>query len=98
MFDRQIKERIGLKMSILSEEELIIIKERCNKTTKAPWVSYVEGRDHGCGSNFIMTGDEDIELIGATIEDQDFIAHARQDIPKLLQEIKRLKQQLLALK
>lgn len=44
-----------------------------------------------------MTGSEhergeDIELIGATNNDQDFIAHARQDIPKLINEIKRLKQ------
>lgn len=37
-----------------------------------------------------MTDAEDIELLGATIADQDFIAHARQDIPKLLQEIKFL--------
>ena len=37
---------------------------------------------------------EDIELFGATIDDQDFIAHARQDIPKLLAEIESLKKQL----
>ncbi len=54
-------------------------------------VSYVEGRDHDSGSNFIMTSENDIELSGATIADQDFIAHARQDIPKLLNEIRRLK-------
>lgn len=46
-----------------------------------------------------MTGEDgnrkdDIELIGATIADQDFIAHARQDIPLLLSEIKRLKELL----
>ena len=28
----------------------------------------------------------DIEIIGATVEDQDFIAHARADIPLLLNE------------
>jgi hypothetical protein len=43
-----------------------------------------------------MTGNDgrrgyDIELSGATIADQDFIAHARQDIPLLLAEIVRLK-------
>ncbi|UXY55203.1 hypothetical protein [Pseudomonas tohonis] len=59
-------------------------------------MSYVEGRDHFCGSNFIMTGEgdnrsDDIEMSGATIEDQDFIAHARQDIPNLIEEIERLK-------
>ncbi|AGQ33525.1 hypothetical protein M495_24730 [Serratia liquefaciens ATCC 27592] len=43
-----------------------------------------------------MTGSEeargpDIELSGASIADQDFIANARQDIPDLLREIRRLK-------
>lgn len=33
----------------------------------------------------------DIELAGATIADQDFIAHARQDVPRLLEEVARLK-------
>lgn len=35
---------------------------------------------------------EDIELSGATADDQDFIAQARQDIPRLLKEIERLVQ------
>lgn len=73
---------------------------RCNAATCAPWVSHVEGRDHTSGSDFIMTGEgedrgDDIELTGATIADQDFIAHARQDIPLLLNEINRLKGILL---
>ncbi|SUB84227.1 Uncharacterised protein [Pragia fontium] len=85
-----------MQYNYISDEELFLIKERCEKTTKGPWVSYIEGRDHSSGSNFIMTGDEnnrgeDIELIGATIEDQEFIAHAKQDIPRLINEIERLK-------
>jgi len=32
----------------------------------------------------------DIELLGGSVADQDFIAHARQDIPRLLDEIERL--------
>ena len=80
----------------ISDDELNLIKQRCDKATKGPWISYVEGRDHSSGSNFIMTGDEnnrgdEIELIGGTIDDQEFIAHARQDIPRLINEIKRLK-------
>ncbi|WP_275903561.1 hypothetical protein [Acinetobacter beijerinckii] len=47
------------------------------KTTQGPWISYVERRDHESGSSFIMTGAEDIELTGATIADQDFIASAK---------------------
>jgi hypothetical protein len=31
---------------------------------------------------------------GATKDDQDFIAHARQDIPRLLAEIDRLKKSI----
>jgi len=43
-----------------------------------------------------MTGEgdargPDIELTGATAADQDFIAHARQDVPRLLAEIERLR-------
>ena len=33
----------------------------------------------------------DIELSGATVEDQDFVAQARQDIPRLIDEIERLR-------
>ena len=67
------------------------IRERCNQATPGPWKSYIEGRDHDSGASFIMTSGEDIELIGASVADQDFIAHARQDIPQLLAEIQRLK-------
>lgn len=80
----------------LTDAELEQIQSRCDAATPGPWISYVEGRDHTSGSSFIMTGERnargnDIELSGTTIPDQDFIAHARQDIPKLLNEIKRLK-------
>lgn len=67
------------------------IRQRCDQATSGPWKSYVEGRDHDSGSSFIMTSGEDIELIRASVADQDFIAHARQDIPQLLAEIQRLK-------
>ncbi|WEI17893.1 hypothetical protein PY247_16300 [Acinetobacter proteolyticus] len=78
-------------MEELSKENLEHILELCSKTSQGPWVSYVEGRNHQSGSNFIMTGNEDIELIGATITDQDFIANAKKDIPKLNSEIFRLR-------
>jgi hypothetical protein len=44
----------------------------------------MEGRDHESGSSFIKTGadprrGEDIELAGASVEDQDFIDRARQE-------------------
>lgn len=79
-----------------NDDELARIEARCNTASPGPWVSYVEGRDHTSGSSFIQTGTpeqrgQDIELTGATAEDQDFIAGARQDIPRLIAEIHRLR-------
>lgn len=94
---------------MISTEYLNEIKDRLSKTTIAPWVASIEGRDHESGSHFIMTGipageniwqekrGEDLEIIGATIADIDFIAHARQDIPALIAEVERL-QDLLKIK
>jgi len=67
-----------------------IIESRVGAATPGPWVSFVEGRDFSSGSSFIKTYQGDIELTGATVADQDFIAHARQDILLLIQEIRRL--------
>jgi hypothetical protein len=78
----------------LSDEALKAIRDRCEAATAGPWKSYIEGRDHQSGSSFIMTSGEDIELSGATEADQDFIAHARQDVPELLYEVKRLRRRL----
>lgn len=80
---------------MLSDEELNSIAGRVTAATKGPWRSFIEGRDHQSGSSFIMTGEmgsrgEDIELTGATVADQDFIAAARQDIPRLLQAVRIL--------
>jgi hypothetical protein len=88
----------------ISDQQLDEILARCNATTAGPWKSYVEGRDHESGSDFIMTGTEqqrgnDIELIGALKQfDQDFIASAKQDIPLLVNEIRELKKLLANIK
>lgn len=68
----------------ITKEELKCILERCSAATDGPWVSFVEGKDHSSGSNFIQTAGDDIELAGATVADQDFIAAAKQDIPRLI--------------
>lgn len=82
--------------SEITPEELAAIEERCRRASPGPWRSFIEGRDHTSGSDFIMTGPpeargEDIEMSGATEDDQDFIAHARQDLPRLLAEVGRLR-------
>jgi hypothetical protein len=85
--------------SSVTDDELRAIKARADAATPGPWRSMVEGRDHTSGSSFIMTGEgaargDDIELSGATVADQDFIARARQDVPRLVAEIERLRQAL----
>jgi hypothetical protein len=87
----------------MTDIEIKEIEDRCKLASSGPWTSLIEGRDIESASSFIMTGiaegediwsdkrGEDIYLTGATTADQDFIAHARQDIPKLISEIKRLK-------
>ena len=77
--------------TVLDDTELETIRRRCEQATPGPWTSFVEGREQMSGSDFIMTNGDDIYLSGATTADQDFIAHARQDIPRLLAEIARLK-------
>jgi hypothetical protein len=80
---------------LLSDEYLNEIRKRCDAATASPWISFVEGRDHSSGENVVVRGangtEDDLYLTGATKEDQDFIAHARQDIPLLLDEIERLR-------
>jgi hypothetical protein len=75
----------------MTDEELERIEARLHDAAPGPWISFVEGRDHDSGSSFIQTAADDIYLSGATVADQDFIAHARQDLPKLLIEVRRLR-------
>jgi hypothetical protein len=79
------------KTDAVSEEYIFQIKARCELATPGPWRSYLESRDQIAGSDFIQTGGEDIYLYGATIADKEFIAHARQDIPRLVGEVLRLR-------
>jgi hypothetical protein len=75
----------------VDEQYLQEVESRSTAATPGPWVSFVEGRDHTSGSNFVRTTLDDIEFSGATVADQDFIAHARQDVPLLVTEVRRLR-------
>ena len=68
----------------MTDDELKQILARCEAATPGPWRSWVEGRNHESGDSFIQTAGEDIYLSGGTLADQDFIASARQDIPRLV--------------
>jgi hypothetical protein len=85
----------------LTKEMLHSIRQRCEAATPGPWIPSIEGRDHPLGSDtVILRGinreEKDLYLIGGTVEDYIFVANARQDIPILLDEIKRLQKELIS--
>jgi hypothetical protein len=89
----------------VSEAELDEIEQRADAASPAPWQAFIEGRDHSAGDTIIRIGGLDISMPdmyvyfsspGPTTEpvpdaDLDFIAHARQDVPRLVREVRRLK-------
>ena len=75
----------------VTREELLQILKRCEAATPSPWRSYIEGRDHLAGDSFIKAPGTDIYLTGASLADQDFIAAASQDLPRLVNEVLKLK-------
>jgi hypothetical protein len=80
-----------LRSQGITEEYLEEVLHRCNRASKGPWKAYIEGRDHTSGSSFIRTGaPRDLEIIGASEADYEFIACAKQDVELLAAEVKRL--------
>jgi hypothetical protein len=75
----------------LTDDDIRRIIERVDRATPGPWKSYIESRDEMVGPSFIMTEGEDLYLTGATDDDQDFIAAAREDVPRLVAEVLRLR-------
>ena len=87
----------------MDDAELKAIEDRCQGASPGPWKAFVEGRDHWSGDDFIRVSDDDAEpdmyvyratsegLWPAASNDLDFIAAARQDVPRLLSEIQRLR-------
>jgi hypothetical protein len=87
----------------ITKEKIDSIKDRCDSATSGPWIPSIEGRDHPLGGeNVILRGvnrsEIDLYLIGGTVADYIFVAHARQDIPLLIAEIERLQKEIQALK
>ncbi|MBP1819362.1 hypothetical protein [Mycobacterium sp. OAE908] len=84
----------------ISDAELDAMQQRADATSKGPWKSWIEGRDMTCGSTFIQIGDDDdrdedmyVSRDDRPISDADldFIAAARQDVPRLVAEVRRLR-------
>jgi hypothetical protein len=93
------------RMDELDDAELQTIESRVRAATEGPWWSWVEGRDGTSGDTFIGRGPKgarrtDLYLStdepghSITPEDHDFIAHARQDVPRLVAEVRRLRDRL----
>jgi hypothetical protein len=76
------------------EEELERIERLGAGATGGPWDAFVEGRDFWGGGSIVRTAGEDLEMLGATAMDFDFIASARQDIPRLLEEVRAVRAEL----
>lgn len=83
-------------MEELTEENLIEMERRAAEASPGPWESSVEGRDHVSGDSFIrIVGGPDMyvsrDAVPASAADLDFIAAARQDVPQLIAEVRRLR-------
>lgn len=79
-------------MAGMTNEELNAIEQRCNAATEGPWEM--------CASSIVkweggMLAAEWIDNSGMPREqlmaDGAFIAHAREDVPRLIAEVKRLR-------
>lgn len=88
----------------LTDSDLDRMTRLVDAATAGPWFSYVVGRDPEAGTNCIELGwcnelgsFKSIETAGATVADQDFIASARQDMPRLLLEVRVLRARLASL-
>lgn len=96
---------------MLTQKELAAIRERAERATEGPWsVYYGRAFSHerfdsdgdkrlptGIGQVFISHDHWDGNYFDASDEDIEFIAHAREDIPKLLAEIERLQRLVTAM-
>ena len=79
----------------LSDRDLDLMERRTEAAAPGPWISFVVGRDLEAGLNCIEVGYCAVmEVLGASVADQDFIANAREDLPRLIKEVRRLRAQM----
>ena len=92
------------KAAEFTDEQLAEIERRAEAASPGPWQAFVEGRDHTSGDTIIRMGAFDgshPDMYISTCDDSgnpnrvsdadwDFVAHARQDVPRLVAEVRRL--------
>ena len=88
----------------LSEEELDRMESRVAAATTGPWLANGADEDLATNVSVIELGVcnelgtfASIELVGATEADHDFIVNARQDMPRLIREVRCLRARLQSL-
>ncbi|MFT5993990.1 MAG: hypothetical protein ACI82G_003001, partial [Bradymonadia bacterium] len=84
------KKTVNGRCRPMTKDELQRIEQLCRGVTPGPWKASIEGRDHMSGCDVVLTGHSDIELVGMPPGDVDFIAAARQVVPRLVAEVRRL--------
>ncbi len=80
----------------MTEAELITIEARANSATPGPWrrlVGMIEGKFNSV-CHLALEVEVTADAKGRPIEDAFFIAHARMDVPKLVAEVRRLREEL----
>ncbi|MGH9225799.1 MAG: hypothetical protein ACRD2W_18895 [Acidimicrobiales bacterium] len=84
----------------IEDNELDDMEMRAAAATPGPWRDFIEARDDFSGNDFIETGGGGdgqpdmyvrLEAAPAPAADLEFIAHARQDVPRLVAEVRRLR-------
>lgn len=88
----------------LSEEELDRMERRVAAATVGPWLPESDEAELATNVSVIELGlcnelgtFKSIELVGASAADHEFIVNARQDMPRLLQEVRQLRARLQSL-
>jgi hypothetical protein len=82
----------GSSVEAAQRARLEAILDRCAAATPPPWTSFIEDRDHVSGSDLIArdTDDpayDDLEIVGASASDLDFLAAARHDLVQIARRL-----------
>ena len=87
-------------MTEVSDALLDELEALCATASRRPWTSMIEGRDHYSGDSFITIGapgerEADMYVFRdaalASAVDLDLIAAARNSLPDLIAEVRRLR-------
>lgn len=76
---------------VIRMTELAEIEDRANRASEAPW-SHLQ--TDAAYSTIRDASQEDIAHIGASLQDGDFIEHAREDVPRLVAEVRDLNERI----